>query len=103
MTKESCEAVHNSGLGLIFFLIWSLRPRKREGKITHRSQCNVADGSSCSSARQMEKKNNNTSAYMFNYDILKDLMNVDFERIEEEEELKEGEFKPNKEGEDLPF
>ena len=53
--------------------------------------------------RRMDKKSNNTSAYMFNYDILKDLMNVDFERVEEEDELKEGEFKPNKEGGDLPF
>jgi len=51
----------------------------------------------------MEKKSNNTSAYMFNYDILKDLMNVDFERIEEETEVKDGEFVPNKEGGDLPF
>jgi DNA primase catalytic core len=63
--------------------------------------------------RIMEKKNNNTSAYMFNYDILKDLMNVDFERVEEEEQeqplapkggqdTSTNEYKPTKEG-DLPF
>lgn len=30
--------------------------------------------------RIVEKKTNNTSSYMFNYDILKDLMGIDFER-----------------------
>lgn len=61
----------------------------------------------------MEKKSNNTSAYMFNYDILKDLMNLDFERVEEEPLTPEGEqdlstnkleneYVPPKEA-DLPF
>lgn len=36
--------------------------------------------------RIMEPRKNNTSAYMFNYDILKDLMNVDFERGEDEKQ-----------------
>ena len=49
--------------------------------------------------RIMIKQHNNTSAYMFNYDILKDLMNVDFERTEEEEEVKANEFIPGQ----LPF
>ena len=49
----------------------------------------------------MEKKKNCTSAYMFNYDVLKELMNVDYERQEEETITSPGEYAPPKE--ELPF
>ena len=35
--------------------------------------------------KELEPHYNNTSAFMFNYDILKELMDVDFERMNEEE------------------
>jgi hypothetical protein len=35
--------------------------------------------------RIMDKKIDTTSAYVFNYDVLKDLMDVDFERVDEED------------------
>ncbi|HLP03830.1 MAG TPA: toprim domain-containing protein, partial [Paludibacter sp.] len=53
--------------------------------------------------RLIDKKTNNTSAYMFNYDILADLMGVDYERIDTEV-LPNGEDEhvPEKK-EDVPF
>jgi len=49
--------------------------------------------------RKMKKQSNQTSAYMFNYDDLADLMNISFVRETEEVEPEPGEDKPK----DLPF
>ncbi|MDR2765654.1 MAG: DNA primase, partial [Tannerella sp.] len=54
----------------------------------------------------VEWEKNNTSAYMFNYDKLKDLMNIDFERSdmpEATEEPASGKLKEVKITGDLPF
>ena len=57
----------------------------------------------------MEKKTVGTSAYVFNYDILKDLMDVDFERVDDEEPLTPeveqypNKHVPNSKENDLPF
>lgn len=44
------------------------------------------NGSNIEMKRIVEKRTNNTSSYMFNYDILKELIGIDFERINFEEE-----------------
>lgn len=44
--------------------------------------------------KQLRMQTNNTSAYMFDYDMLKDLMDVDFEREEEPEEVLTEDSKP---------
>jgi hypothetical protein len=43
------------------------------------------DGNDNSMRQIVESEKNNTSAYMFNYDKLRDLMNIDFERSDIEE------------------
>ena len=52
--------------------------------------------------KRLEKRSQNTSAYVFDYDLLKELMDVDFERVEELVEAAPGEYVPPK-TEDLPF
>jgi energy-coupling factor transporter ATP-binding protein EcfA2 len=51
----------------------------------------------------MDKKDKTTSAYMFNYDVLCDLMNVDFVRKDEPEAVKKDEYIPATKEQDLPF
>lgn len=59
----------------------------------------IPDGASDIVDRKMKKLSNTTSAYMFNYDDLADLMNISFVRETEEVEPELGEDKPD----DLPF
>jgi DNA primase, catalytic core len=66
------------------------------------------DGNDNSMKQVVEWEKSNTSAYMFDYDKLKDLMNIDFERsdipeAEEKQDQKPGEMKEVKPTGDLPF
>lgn len=51
----------------------------------------------------MEKNTKTTSAYMFNYDVLSDLMNIDFVRKDESDQTKKDEHIPSTPEKDLPF
>jgi hypothetical protein len=66
------------------------------------------EGTDMTMKQVVEWEKNNTSAYMFDYDKLKDLMNIDFERsdipeTEEKQDQKPGEMKEVKPTGDLPF
>lgn len=65
----------------------------------HEVRKEIPDGATDIVDRKMKKQTNTTSAYMFNYDDLADLMNISFVRETEEEDPQPGEDKPT----DLPF